>query len=211
MDNPWNGIDLEDYEKHMGAENVLQLQALSRITSEQLAYRVPRVAILGAAGGNGLEHVDTAVVKKVYAIDINARYLDACRIRHACLGDVLETVQCDLAEPGVTLPYVDLAICNLIVEYVGTKRFAEAMRANSGTIGMLSCVIQKNNGMSFVSASDAAKKLECLESLHRDIGEGELTEELAHAGFKQILRKSYALTNAKEFIRLDFENRQNLP
>lgn len=55
-DNPWRYIPLDTYERHMGSEEVMQQQALNRIMGEQLGCGAATVAILGAAGGNGLEH-----------------------------------------------------------------------------------------------------------------------------------------------------------
>lgn len=105
MGNPWETIRLADYEAHMRAEGVQQLQVLSRITREQLAHDTACVAVLGAAGGNGLEHVAPDAVEAVWALDINAGYLAACRERFSQLGAKLKTVRCDLAEPG-TIDYM---------------------------------------------------------------------------------------------------------
>ena len=58
MSNPWEEISLDDYEKHMSLESVRQLQALDSIMKEQFsAYPVETAAVLGVAGGNGLEHI----------------------------------------------------------------------------------------------------------------------------------------------------------
>ena len=60
MSNPWEEISLDDYEKHMSLESVRQLQALDAIMNEQFAaYPVETAAVLGVAGGNGIEHIDT--------------------------------------------------------------------------------------------------------------------------------------------------------
>ena len=60
MSNPWEEIILDDYEKHMSLDSVRQLQALDSIMKEQFAaYPVETAAVLGVAGGNGLEHIGT--------------------------------------------------------------------------------------------------------------------------------------------------------
>jgi ribosomal-protein-alanine N-acetyltransferase len=204
-ENPWIRIDLAAYEEHMGAEGVLQTQALNGITAEQLAGAHGRVALLGAAGGNGLEHVDPAFIEKIYAVDINGKFLEACRERYARLGGALETVCLDLSEEGAALPACNMMICNLIVEYLGARRFAGLMGASCAGGCTVSCVIQKSRGSAFVSESPAAKKLESLEPLHRDIGEEELTDEMKKAGFDAVFKKAYPLPNAKEFVRIDFQ------
>jgi hypothetical protein len=204
LGNPWNEIELDVYERHMQSDGVLQLQTLSRITAEQLGYQKPSVAFLGAAGGNGLEHIDPCIVSKVYAIDISKAYLDVCKQRYSHLGAALETLQCDLAEPGLMLPPAELLICNLIIEYVGLGNFTELIRSNADRVGVVSCVIQKNNGNGFVSRSSTAQSLDCLQNFHQDIDERDLTQALAGIGFTLRLRRVYPLPNAKKFIRLDF-------
>jgi hypothetical protein len=208
MANPWEHIDLESYEAHMRAEGVLQLQALGAITGEQLAYGKASVAILGAAGGNGLEHVDPAVTTAVWAVDINDAYLAACRERFPNLAGVLKTVRCDLAAPGAALPACGLLICNLIVEYIGVPAFAALLRANRENLGVVSCVIQRSNGNAFVSESPSAARLQALGSLHRDVGEKELAGAVEGAGFRAALRKAYPLPGAKEFVRIDFVKKE---
>lgn len=59
MKNPWKSVLLSTYEAHMALSNVQQLQTLNEITREQLhQYPVNSIAILGVAGGNGLEHIN---------------------------------------------------------------------------------------------------------------------------------------------------------
>lgn len=206
MGNPWETIRLDDYEAHMRADSVGQLQALSRITREQLAYGKASVTVLGAAGGNGLEHVDPAAASDVWAIDINAEYLAACRARFPQLGGKLKTVCCDLAAPGTVLPACGLLICNLVIEYLGVPTFASLVSANRERLGIVSCVIQHSRGGSFVSVSPTAQRLDALEGVHRDIGEAELSAAMEGIGLRAVLRKAYRLPNAKELIRLDFNN-----
>jgi SAM-dependent methyltransferase len=205
MRNPWLDIGLDAYEAHMRTDGVRQLQALGEITAEQLECGCGRVVILGAAAGNGLERIGAAAaVEKVYAVDINAEYLAACRERFACLGGKLETLCRDLSRGSSALPACDVMVCNLIIEYIGIPRFVEIARANRGSAGVISCVIQRNNGASFVSASPTARKLKSLGPLHRDIDEKELVSAMGKAGFAISLRKAYSLPNGKEFVRMDF-------
>ena len=58
MNNPWEEIKLDDYEKHMSLDSVKQLQTMNKMMKEQFdAYQVNTAMIFGIAGGNGLEHV----------------------------------------------------------------------------------------------------------------------------------------------------------
>ena len=91
MNNPWKDINLSDYESHMALDSVQQLQAMNQMMKGQLnKYDVQSVMILGIAGGNGLEHVDTEKITKVYGVDINAEYLETTKERYKNLSDILE-------------------------------------------------------------------------------------------------------------------------
>ena len=76
MDNPWKSISLSDYENHMKLATVMQLQALNEMMVSQLnSYDVNTAMVLGVAGGNGLEHIDTNKYSIVYGVDVNPAYL----------------------------------------------------------------------------------------------------------------------------------------
>ena len=76
MKNPWEEISLSDYENHMKLDSVQQLQALNTLMKKQLnQYPAKSAMILGIAGGNGLEHVNSEKLEKVYGVDINTEYL----------------------------------------------------------------------------------------------------------------------------------------
>ena len=65
MNNPWKDINLSDYENHMALDSVQQLQAMNQMMKGQLnQYDIKSAMILGIAGGNGLEHVDTEKTKQ---------------------------------------------------------------------------------------------------------------------------------------------------
>lgn len=76
MDNIWEKVPLENYEKHMSHETVGQQQLLSELTRKYLQRLTPKTTMfLGVSGGNGLEYIDNTITDKVYGIDINKEYL----------------------------------------------------------------------------------------------------------------------------------------
>lgn len=206
MHNPWEQIDLNIYETHMSSESVFQSQTLSSITKEQLNdYVHSKVAILGVAGGNGLEHIDTVNTQKVYGIDVNRQYLDACKTRYPQLNNILEFICCDLNNTDTLLPDSDILICNLIIEYLGENKFVELIRNNKDNLNIVSCVIQRNNKNGFVSNSNLASAFDPILSIHHDIETEKLLNEFSKIGFNCIKKRSYPLPNGKEFIRMDFK------
>src|SRR5581483_11213619 len=123
--DPWLNIPLDDYEAHMNAHAVGQLRVLSELFAEALASCRPEsLAILGIAGGNGLEHVDPSVTRRVVGIDINPDYLDTLRQRHGARLN-LELHCCDLAQQSLMAEPVQLVHAALIFEHAGAGRCLE--------------------------------------------------------------------------------------
>ena len=84
MANPWLSIPLQDYEGHMGRDNAQQLSVLSELFKRALDICTPdSVAVLGIAGGNGLEHLDhcSALQLRRVRTEIRAEQTRACEAR----------------------------------------------------------------------------------------------------------------------------------
>lgn len=61
--DPWLQVPLADYEAHMALPSVARSQLLASTLHRVVTRFQPRsLALLGAAGGNGLELVDSAIV-----------------------------------------------------------------------------------------------------------------------------------------------------
>lgn len=204
-EHPWRGIDLNVYEAHMNDGRVGQLQQLHDITAEQLAAHPPRaIGVLGIAGGNGLDLIDPEATDAVYGYDINGDYLAACEARYRDrFGDRLHLVETSI-DRSVTLARVDLLIANLIIEYVGAEEFVAFAAANSDAIGVLSCVIQRNDAAGFVSSTDYASSFDALASVSSDIDPETLDSTMSDARFAPLGRWDYPLPNGKTLIRQDF-------
>jgi spermidine synthase len=98
VDNPWLEVPLGDYESHMSSAGVEQSAALSELFDEALAHCQPEsVAVIGIAGGNGLDRIDSSVTRRVVGVDINPAYLDTVRQRYGHMRG-LELMCADLTE-----------------------------------------------------------------------------------------------------------------
>jgi hypothetical protein len=207
MQHPWNGIPLSDYEAHMSLPDVCQLQVFNEVMKDQLArYPVSSAAILGVAGGNGLEHGAPGKFRRVYGVDVNPDYLEACRSRHAArLEGCLELCLIDLSAPGASLPPARLVIADLLIEYVGIPAFVRLLRAR--TPDYLSCVIQQNPSEArnaFVSVSPYAHVFGGLSGIHTDVDPQALAQALETVPMKPLLTENRPLPNGKSLLRLDF-------
>ena len=142
MANPWLKVPLGDYEGHMKCSGVEQLGVLSELFAEVLGYcRPASVAILGVAGGNGLEHVDGAVTHRVLGLDVNPAYLEAVRRRFGAVRG-LELHCVDLAERIAAVEAVELVHAALVFEHAGAGRCLENAMALVAAGGALSVVLQ---------------------------------------------------------------------
>ena len=142
MPHPWLSTPLAEYEGHMGSPAVQQLAPLSDLFAEALALREPAsVAILGIAGGNGLERIPPERTSRIVGVDINQVYLAAVRRRHANLPQ-LELHCADLATQRVDIPPVALVHAGLLFEHTGTQTALENALALVEPSGALSVVLQ---------------------------------------------------------------------
>jgi hypothetical protein len=144
--NPWLALPLEDYEGHMGSAAVDQLTPLADLFGEALARLRPRsVAVLGVAGGNGLEHVDSTLTTRVVGLDVNPGYLTATRARFSDMRG-LELHCVDLKHETPSLEPVSLVHAALVFEHAGTGRCLDTAVSLVGPGGYLSVVLQMPSG-----------------------------------------------------------------
>ena len=208
MPNPWEEISLDDYEKHMSLESVRQLQALDSIMQEQFAaYPVETAAVLGVAGGNGLEHIDTNKFRTVYGIDINADYLRAVSERYTELSGVLKCLHINLVNEVEKLPQTQLLIANLLIEYIGYGAFQKAVLQTAPEY--VSCVIQINTDEEqWVSESPYLRAFDRLDEVHHQMEEKALTAAMNDIGYSLILKETYPLPNGKALMRVDYKRKE---
>lgn len=128
----------------MGA--VKQLSALSELFTRALEVCVPdSVAVLGIAGGNGLEHVNHAAIKRIVGVDINDRYLDEVRRRFRRHPN-LELHCVDLSQDELRVAPVTLVHAALFFEHAGLGRALDNALSLVGRSGHLSVVLQAPEG-----------------------------------------------------------------
>ena len=205
MKNPWEEISLEVYEKHMSLDSVKQLQAMNGMMKGQLdAYPVRTAMILGIAGGNGLEHVQTEKYDTVYGVDINKDYLNAVKERYGDLKGALECIHLDLINETEKLPPAEMVIANLLVEYIGYPVFRQVLRQVDPEY--VSCGIQINRDeKEWVSDSPYLHAFDRLDEVHHQMDTEELTSVMKEAGYDKILQSAEDLPNGKSILRLDYK------
>jgi len=199
--NAWESVPLETYEAHMAHENVAQAQLLSALMKQQLSDNpCSSCAILGIAGGNGLEHAEALPFATIFGVDINADYLSVCRKRFARMGDRLQLQHRDLTRDP--LPPAELILADLLIEYIGVERFAQCVQ--QATPRTVSCVTQYSAGAQFVTASPYTAAFDDVGKLHKDIAPDALIAAMGKIGYRIAHLSSHALPGGKLLLRTDF-------
>ena len=203
MNNPWKQISLSDYENHMKLDSVYQLQALNEMMKEQFAtYDIETIMILGIAGGNGLEHINKKKIKKVYGVDVNPDFLAECGKRYPELKGTLETICANLLSDNQQLPNAELLVANLLIEYIGYDCFQKVVKMVEPKY--ISCIIQINEGESFVSDSPYIHAFDCLDEVHHQMEEEPLINSMNKINYQVIKTSQKALPNGKKLMQIDF-------
>ncbi len=199
MSRPWLSIPLEDYEGHMNAPEVGQLPVLAKLFDRVLERCRPQsVAIVGIAGGNGLESIDSSVTKRIVGIDINQEYLQAVEQRFGGLPG-LELHCCDLTMHAPELAPVALVHAALLFEHTGFGAALNNVLSLIEARGNLSVVLQ----LPGAQAEDVAvTKFPSLQSVKQNFALVEVAEfrrEMASRGFRIIDDDKRLLPGGKAF------------
>lgn len=200
MPNPWLNIPLEEYEGHMSAPQVAQLQALAELFEVPLRKCRPRsVAVLGIAGRNGLNRIDPAVTDRIVGVDINPAYLEAVRKRFPANRPL--TLHClDLSTETVREAPVTLVHAALIFEHAGTGRCLENSLSLVEPRGYLCVVLQipSTEEAPDVTPSPYAAMQALGGHIHR-VEPGHLRQEIELHEFKLQHQEHRTLPAGKEF------------
>jgi len=205
--NPWLSIEAEDYENHMSDSNVYQLQTLNSIMLSQISdYKPNSLAIFGIATGNGLEY--TEMMDIVYAIDINDKYLTTCKNRFANRNNI-KYLNLDIDNSVLPFTNVDMAICNLVLEYIDYVGFIKKISSILNKNGILSIVYQNELKYGFVSKTKYSEVFECLNSIYHNIDKKTVIETSKTSGLTVSKSLEYKLLNGKTFTRIDLRKNNN--
>jgi len=166
-ENPWLRIPAADYEGHMGPGCADQLAPLAAIFGDVLRLlRPPRVALLGCATGNGVEHVDLAVTRHLLAVDISPEYVAATRERHIHLGSVLDARCADLERWPLPSGAFDLVHAALVLEHVDPDLVVPNLVQAIAPSGRCAIVLQLESAAAAVTPSPVASMMALKSSFH---------------------------------------------
>lgn len=199
MLNPWLNVPLSEYERHMSSVAVQQLGALSGLFAEAIrCCRPASIAVLGIAGGNGLDHVDSSITARVVGLDVNPLYLEAARQRYSHLPG-LELHCVDLSKQRVELEPVQLVHAALVFEHAGLGCCLENAISMVAPSGNLSVVLQLPTESGQTGVASQFSSIQNLKSHFSLIDPAWLCESLGGRGFQLILETTRELPADKGF------------
>jgi hypothetical protein len=199
MKNPWLDIPLDDYESHMTLPHVGQSQLLSQLLGEAIeSYRPSSIALLGCAGGNGLERVPSTSVERVVGIDINQRYLERTADRYGDSIPRLELFAGDLGVDRFVFEPVDLVFAGLIFEYVDTTKLLKQALSMLTSGGRLVSVVQLPSSIEDVTPSPYTT-LKSISSVLHVVSPNKLTALARETGFATEAECVVTATGGKAF------------
>jgi len=197
MSNPWLSIPLEEYEGHMDSAGVEQLAPLAELFKCALDSCVPEsVAILGVAGGNGLDQIDTTVTKRVVGVDVNQCYLDEAQGRFGSLPG-LQLHCCDLTDSTLSLAPVLLVHAALIFEHVGLGVALDNALSLVAHRGSFSVVLQLPSEQESGVARTRYTSMQILKDHFQLINTREFQSLLDERGFHIVEQKTRLLPAGK--------------
>jgi SAM-dependent methyltransferase len=200
MKNPWLDIPLDEYEGHMALPQVAQARLLADVFKGLLEEHRPRsVAVLGCAGGNGLEGISADVTERVVGVDINPGYVERLRLRFEGRVPGLELFVGDIQTGEVVFQPVDLVFAGLILEYVDVEAVLQRVCSLLVPGGVLGTVMQLPHPASAVVTPSPFPSLQALAAVMRLIPPVRLTDLAEHHGYREIESRVEESAGGKRF------------
>jgi putative acetyltransferase len=214
--NPWAAIPLADYEAHMALPTVGQAELIaSELARAVEAHRPASVAVLGCAGGNGLDRLIGSSARRVVALDINPSYAAATEARFRGRIEELEVIVADVEQGSQVFDPVDLIYAALILEYVDLGRALTFMRRHCRPEGALLVLLQLPSGEIAEVTPSPYVSLRKLAPILRLVPPAELRRRAAQYGFRasgsRYLTSSGGKSFSLEAFRADRAERDLLP
>ena len=183
----------------MSAAGVDQLQPLAQLFDYVLKRCRPEsVAILGIAGGNGLDQIDPAVTKRLVGVDFVPDYLRQAQHRFGSLPG-LTLICADLKEPLPTISTVDLVHAALVFEHTGLDKALDNALALVSSNGYFSVILQLPSTEQPSVSPSSFPSMNPLKDLFTFIEPRNLQTALALKGLSLIEERTQSLEAGKAF------------
>jgi SAM-dependent methyltransferase len=204
--NPWLQIPSEDYEHHMSAPNVGQLQMLDEIFENVLDEFSPgSLAVLGCTAGNGFQHLVNREFERVVGVDINFTYLAECRAWFIQDIQNLQLICADLNEIELAESTFDLIHAALIFEYVDDFVLLKKIFRWLKQDGVVSIVLQLSGEKVDPVSDTPYESLKQLSTFMHLEDVNEFKEKAVAIGFSEAREPEIKNLCGKNFIELYYK------
>jgi SAM-dependent methyltransferase len=198
--NPWQQIQSDEYEAHMSAPDVLQLQVLNEIFRKVIdQFNPDSIFIPGCTTGNGFEHLIDRQNKIILGVDINYKYLAECHAWFAEDLPSLNLICADLNDLEIQHPYFDLIHTALIFEYVDVQKVLSKLSNWLNPGGIISVVLQLQTDSSDPVSETPYESIKKLSSIIKLVDEREFVDLAEGSGLKEIYSSQINLQKGKKF------------
>jgi len=198
--NPWLTIPLHDYDAHMSLPAVGQAQMLAEELERLIRQLRPAsLALIGCAGGNGLERIDVGGVGRILAVDVNPAYLQATAVRHAARLQTLELLCANVESEVLSFEPVDLLYAPLLFEYVDVAAALHTLSRNCLPGGRLVTILQLPSPSQPLVSPSPYRSLDALSSVMRLLPPEHFRDCAAAAGFVEQATRTITLPTGKQF------------
>ena len=183
----------------MSAAGVDQLRPLAQLFDYVLKRCRPEsVAILGIAGGNGLDQIDPATTKRIVGVDFVPDYLRQAQHRFGSLPG-LTLICADLNERLPAISTVDLVHAALVFEHTGLDKALDNALALVSPNGYFSVILQLPSTEQPSVSPSSFSSMGPLKDLFTFIEPRNLQATLALKGLCLIEERTQSLEAGKAF------------
>lgn len=200
MKNVWLEIELEEYESHMSLSSIAQAQYLSNHFEKMInLYNPKSLALLGCAGGNGLEALKSKQIEKVLCVDINPSFLTEARKRYSKISNNIEYICCDISSNVLNFSLVEFVYAGLLFEYVDYNQALKNISKFIKEEGILVIVLQVPSTQIGEVSPSPYKNLEKLSKIFSFVSSSNIIELSSKYGFEVISQNRSELKSTKKF------------
>jgi hypothetical protein len=190
----------------MALPSVGQAQLLGTALQRTVVqYRPRSLAVLGVAGGNGLEFVERDLVRRVVALDFNPGYLAQCSHRYASSFSEFEPVLHDLSQGPPAITPVECIFAGLILEYLRVEVFCGYLASILKPRGSFATLLQLPSPTQPEVSPSPFTSLTRLESAFSFVDPAFLDDRLVANGFSRVVRDRYDLASGKCFYYASYQ------
>jgi cyclopropane fatty-acyl-phospholipid synthase-like methyltransferase len=205
MENPWLSIPLAEYEGHMALPEIGQAEMLAgELEFAVRQYSPKSVAVIGCAGGNGLDRLVESGIERIVGIDINPAYVKTVRRRFRSRIPGLELHVADIQSMLPQIAPVDLIFAALILEYVDVPMTMRSFQKLCAPDGALVVILQAASPNVEKTSPSPYKSIQLLAPAMRLLEQGDVQERATAAGFSLASSRIVSLRSGKDFMVLRF-------